>query len=627
MNKVERFDDIAIMPLTTEGFENLTVPQKKLAYHLAKAGLWGKLISLDQASKYNLPLFDGLISLYDKIDKETNLSKVIHNTLYVMFAHGGIYHTMSGERLTLPLTEKDLEEVKETHSDDYMKIVSILTNASIPQYRTVQKEGSDVVKSSGVNFYQDLTVDEVNDFRKSNYDIEKYGDEVPAFGFNERLVKKENGKIERQIISSVGLYGKYVKKIISSLEESLYYTENEQQHESISTLIEFYKTGDAELFDKHSVAWVKDQESQVYFINGLIESYDDPLGIGCTFESLVAFKNPIQTAKVKKIIDNIQWFENNLPVDKSFKKEKAQGLSASSITVVSMAGDTSPILPLGVNLPNSDWVRRKHGSKSVTLANVDFSRGSYEISLREALYLPEYQSCVERYAGMTGVLHTDLHEIAGHGSCQVLPGVNSDVLSTYYSTIEESRADLVALYYIGEEKIKEFGIVDSTVDVKEAALAKYLVYLTNGSVAQLRRVKLGNDLTQAHFRNRQLISNWLFDNADKEKVCLIQDNGKYVVKIHDINYVKEMFGVLLAEIQRIKSEGDFEAAKNIVLKYGTVVDQEIHKEIIERIEKLNLASVVGFLTPELVLTENDVIIEQPESFFDQQMKFYKDCLI
>lgn len=622
--KVERLNDIAILPLDTNGFEKLEPSKKKLAYHLAQAGLWGKMICLDQMSKHNIPLLDSLTDIYSKTEKEDPIHQRLHESLFMLFTHGGIYHTMSGEKITLPLSKEDLNLLSVSYPEQYKIIDYVLNSEDVPAFRTVQNEGIDVVKNSGVNFYEGLTTKEVEEFRKNEYKLEQYGEEIPPFGFNEKLIKNDKGEIKREVISLHGLYGKYVEKIIESLNEALKYTENEKQHNSIAALIEFYKTGDAKLFDKYSIAWTLDQSSEIYFINGLIESYDDPLGIGCTFESLIAFKNPIQTEKVNKIIENIQWFEDNLPIDKSFKKEKANGLSASSITVVSMAGDTSPVLPLGVNLPNSDWIRKKHGSKSVSLANVDSSRSGYESVLREALYLPQYQSIINQYGDLTSGLHTDLHEIAGHGSGKVNPGVNTDVLSTYYSTIEECRADLVALYYIADEKLKEFGVFDSSVNVKEAALAKYIVYLTNGAIAQLRRVKEGNDLTQAHFRNRQLISNWIFNHANPEKVRMIKDNGRYVIEINDLEHVKEMFGVLLAEIQRIKSEGDFEAARDIVLKYGTKVNPIIHKEIVARIAKLNLATVTGFLTPELVEVDNDIIIVQPESFMEQQLRFYKE---
>jgi dipeptidyl-peptidase-3 len=614
----ERFNDIVILQLDTEGFEKLSEKQKKLAYHLSNAGLWGRRISLDQGSVHNVPFMDALIELYGKVHKTYLLHKQIHESLFILFAHNGIYHSTSGEKLSLPLELDTLMAYSDKEPELINKVKSIWFDGNIPQFRTVQKDGVDVVKESGGNFYHNLTTEEVNKYRQDNYPKVK-GDEVPPFGFNERLVKNENGGISREIISEDGLYGPYVKQIIKHLIQALEFTENDQQYYSINTLIDFYKTGDAFDFDKHCVAWAQDRDSHVYFINGLIESYEDPLGIGCTFESVVAFKNPLQTAKVNKIIDNIQWLEDNLPFDKSFKKDKAIGLSASSINVISMAGDTSPSLPLGINLPNSDWIRKKHGSKSVSLANVSSSRSSYEVQIREALFLKKYHSVLETYNHMTNDLHTDLHEIAGHGSGKTLEGVNTDILGAYYSTIEEARADLVALYYMAEPKLKEFGVYDNSVNVEDAALAQYVSYLTHGAIGQLRRVELGNDLTQPHFRNRQLIALWVLEHADKEKVRMIEENGSHYIEIHDIGHVKELFGKLLGKVQTIKSTGDLDAAKELVMTYGTKVNQQIHSELLERMKKLDMPKVVGFITPMLVEKENTIVVEQSNNFFEQQM--------
>lgn len=622
MTYSERFGDIAIVELNTEGFDNLTDIQKKLAYHLSEAGLWGKQIALDQCSRHNLPLMTALVNLYKQTPVENTIKNTLGETLFVLFAHNGIYHTMSGERLTLPLTLEMLEQVKDVSLNDYEVVKAILSDKTIPEFRTVQKAGVDVVKESGMNFYENLTTEEVMAFREANYPkIE--GKKVPPFGFNERLVKQADGSIVRETICETGLHGKYVQEIVKSLRKALEFTESEEQYNAIKTLITCYETGSAEDFDKHCIAWVQDKHSDIYFINGLIESYKDPLGVGCNFESIVAFKDPMQTAKVEKIIEFIQYFEDNLPVDARFKKDKATGLSASSINVVSMAGETSPSLPLGVNLPNSDWIREDYGSKSVTLSNVDSSRNTYDVPLKKALYLARYQDVIDRYGNETGVLHTDLHEIAGHGSCKVLPGVSADDLSTYYSVIEECRADSVALYYVADPKLKEIGVFGEDVNVEEAALAKYVAYLTNGAIGQLRRVKLGNDLTQAHFRNRQIISTWVLEHADKDKISMVVENGAHYIKVEDVQYAQEMFGKLLAEIQRIKSEGDFEAAKALVETYGTKVNQEIHKEVLSRIEKLNLASVVGFITPELNETELSVNISNPDNFLEQKIRFYE----
>lgn len=620
MTYSERLNDIAIVKLDTSGFSEINIKNKMLAYHLAEAGMWGKMISLDQSSKFNIRLLDELICLYKELNKESIVWKQIKDTLFTFFAHGGVYHTTTGERLVFPLDIKELETVKDTpeHLAAAKYIADVLfSENSMPAYRTVQKDGVDVVKESGANFYSGLSTQEVENFRKDAYPIMD-SEEIPPYGFNERLIKNDS-KIEREVICVNGLYSRYIKQIIIHLEQALQYTENEKQYESIETLINFYNTGEASDFDKHCVAWTQDQNSHIYFVNGLIESYKDPLGVACNFESLVAFKDPSQTEKVNKIIKNIQWFENNLPFDSKFKKDKAVGLSASSINVISMAGDTSPVLPLGINLPNSDWIRKKHGSKSVTLANVDSSRNTYDVPLMRALYLAKYQDLIKRYGNETGVLHTDLHEIAGHGSGKVLDGVNTDILSKYYSVIEECRADLVALYYIPDEKLKEIGIFGEDVNVNDAALAKYITYFTNGAIGQLRRISIGKDLTQAHFRNRQIISTWLISHADKDKMAMVVKDGRYYIEINDLEYVRDLIGQLLSEVQRIKSEGDFESAKKLVETYGTKVNQLVHKEVLERVSSLNLATVMGFMTPILVNKGNDVVIDYQEDFLTQQL--------
>lgn len=620
----ERFNDIAVVELNTEGFDNLSDRQKMLAYHLSQAGLWGRFISLDQDSEHNIPLFNALIEIYNNSDGTLNTQ--VKDTLFVLFAHNGIYHNTTGHILSLALERDVLESYRSVNSEAVEVISGILFNDALPVYRTVQAETDsegnkvDIVQVSGANFYKNMNLDEVNALRATYPKHED--DEVPPYGFNERLVKTDNG-VERQVICENGLYGEYVSKIISELQQALAYTENDAQHASISTLIDFYRTGSAKDFDTHCVAWTRDTESDVYFINGLIESYKDPLGIACNFESLVAFKNPLQTAKVNKIIENIQWFEDNLPFDQKFKKDKAQGLSASSITVVSMAGDTSPSLPLGINLPNSDWIRVKHGSKSVNLENVSSSRSASEAVLRNELYLPQYQDIIERYGNMASSLHTDLHEIAGHGSGKVLDGYNSEDIGAYYSTIEECRADLVALYYVADPKLKEFGVFDSDVVVEDAARAEYVSYLTNGAFAQLRRIDLGKDLTQAHFRNRQLISNWVLEHADSNKVGMVERNGKTYIEVNDLSHAQELFGTLLAQIQEIKSTANVEKARDLVLTYGTKVNQDLHARLLKRMEALDMPRVTCFNTPMLVERNNRVVIEQPSSFFEQQLQLHQ----
>lgn len=622
MAHTERFGDIAVTQLNTEGFEKLNDKQKNLAYYLGQAGLWGRFISLDQGCEHNVNMFKTLIALRKLVSEGSEVYSQVHNSLLMMFAHNGVYHSTTGEKLELPLNQNSLTAFKVEAPELVQYLEDMWFSGAIRQWRTVQKDGVDVVAESGGNFYKGLTTDDVKEWRKKNYP-QMQGNEVPPFGFNERLYKDAEGNIVREVISVNGLYGEYVRKIVENLESALEFAENEKQLKSLQTLIDFYYSGDAKDFDKHCVAWVEDKDSSIYYINGLIESYDDPLGIGCGFESIVAFKNPIQTAKVEKIIEHIQWFENNMPFDDKFKKEKAVGLSASSVSVISMAGETSPTLPLGINLPNSDWIRGKHGSKSVNLENSASSRSSFEGGLRQAMYLPKYHALMEKNLNLTNGLHTDLHEIAGHGSGKVLDGVNTDVLGEFYSIIEECRADLVALYFMSDEKLQDFGIYDKSVNVPEAAMAQYVAYLSNGAFGQLRRIQSGDELTQAHFRNRQLIALWVLEHADKSKVSLVEKDGNVFVEVNDIGHVKDLFGQLLYKIQAIKSTGDFEQARNLVMTYGTKINKEYQKQIHQRVSMLGMPNTVCFMTPVLTKVGETVQLSQVEGFYEQQEKLFQ----
>lgn len=631
MTYKERFKNIQVLKLDTTSFEELPEEKKMLAYHLSNAGLAGRMIYLHQKSSENIPIFESVISLYKNLNSIKNktpeisaIESKVRDTLFVMFVNNGIYESATGQNIVsdLPFKVTDLETIKDLLPENYTNVnKALFCNKSLKEYRTVQKSGVDVVKDSGVNYYHNLTTEEVNLYRSEKY---KNKDKNIAYGFNEVLSKSErSGEITSKTIFEKGLYGKYIKQIILHLSKAVEFAENEQQKKSIESLIKFYKTGDAKDFYEHSVEWVKDQESFVYFVNGLIECYEDPLGLICSYESLVAFKDPIQTAKVKKIIDAIQYFEDNLPVDEKYKKEKAVGLSASSINVISMAGATSPVLPLGINLPNSETIRKEYGSKSVTLSNVDSARTTDDIKLNEVLYLEEFQSLVSYANKMAGTLHTDLHEIAGHGSCKTMAGVTNESLSMYYSVIEETRADLVGLYYIADEKMKEIGIYEKDANLHDIAKGKYIGYITNGSIGQLRRMELGKDLTQAHFRNRQLISTYLLHNCDHEKLNMVEKDGSYYIQLNDVSHVRDMIGVLLREIQRIKSEGDLNAAKKLVELYGTKINHFVHKEVLERFESLNLATTTGFRTPILELRNGKVVVEYYNDFIEEQLALYE----
>ncbi len=674
--QIDRFGKSAILNLNVEGFDKLPLQKKHLVYHLSMSGLYGRDLFLQQNYKHNLTVKTVLETMYQTIQSvdSTNLNNEIFSrfTQYLkeFWLHVGIYDCFSNKRLEVHFTEVEFNYLLsytefELNQSDLTLVRSILFDSDFTQlYKNIQADGVDVVAESGGNFYDNLTAAEVDIYRSVKYPRLH---NAPQFGFNSRLVKKtleediteshelyenslayllneyqkehelneeisvdNNVVIIEERISANGLYGEYVSNIIKHLEMSVEYAENNEQKASILTLIEFYKTGNPADFDVHSLAWVKDQESEIFFINGLIESYDDPKGIGCTFESVVAFKNPEQTEKVNKIIENIQWFENNMPVDSQFKKEEASGLSASSVTVAGMAGATSPTLPLGICLPNSDWIRAQHGSKSVNLANVHNARGESEGDLKSEFFLEDYQSIIKEHTSTSTSLHTDLHEVACHGSCKTLEGVSNEDLDIYYSVIEEARADLVGLYFINRNELVDFGVLEDNIDLKEFGLAQYVHYLTNGSLLQLRRVELGATLAQPHLRNRQLISNWLLEQAQESKCAeQVTQDGKTYIVVNDFDKCRELFGELLGEIQRIKSTGDFTAAKAIVEQYGTQVNYDLHSQILERVESINPPSLYGFTTPIYTEVKDesgnvvDYEVHQKDNFVEDQLYLSK----
>jgi dipeptidyl-peptidase-3 len=630
MSNVERFGNLEILKLNVNGFEFLTLDKKTLVYYLSEAGLWGRNVFYQQNYKHNLIVKKCLEVLYKYLSNQRSISEELiklESYLKKFWFNVGIYDSFSNKRLEVDFNieefEKMIGEAQLIFSPtDYDLVKSVLFDPEFTkEYKNIQQSGVDVVAESGGNFYENLTLMEVDQYRESKY---PKVEDSPQFGFNSVLVKHEDGIIEEKLIYKEGLYGEYITKIIDNLTKALRYTENVEQNNSIKKLIKFYETGKPEDFDSHSLDWVKDQESEIFFINGLIESYDDPKGVGCTFESIVAFKNPEQTAEVNKIIEHIQWFENNMPVDSKYKKDKAAGLSASSVSVSSMAGATSPTLPLGICLPNSDWIRAKHGSKSVNLLNVANAKDAGGSELKEEFILPRYLESTKLYSGASNSKHTDLHEVAGHGSCKNIPNVSNDNLDIYYSVIEESRADLVGLYFMPMKEMQELDIISKNYELKEYALAQYVGYITNGVILNLRRVELGKDLAQPHLKNRQLISTWILDNAKNKEVELVVKDGKHYIEVNDLYGCQKLFGELLGEIQRIKSEGNYEAAKAIVEKYGTKVNQEIHKETLARVEKLDIAAMTGFLTPiyKLEVVDNilvDVKMKVHNTFVDDQL--------
>lgn len=624
--------DMLAIPLNTSGFNDLPEKQKRLIYHLTKAGRWGNTISLMQTSEHNYETFnmfiDAWVKIKDASDISIDIKNEVHDALFTLFIHSGIYHNTTGELLNLKLSKttlKFLEAKFSNWNDFYSRVFSDKT----PLFQTVQNSKDDPVLNSGVGFYRSnynerINTQEVIDYRNKLLEELASDEEKRApNGFNNIIFKRSNGELFSSTINSSNIvFQEYIWGILNELRNALHYTENEEQRESILSLINVYITGKAIDFDQHCVKWTKDTQSNIYFVNGFIESYDDPLGVACTYESLVAFKNPKDEKRVSAIIKNIQWFENSLPVDSKYKKEKAFGLSASSVNVISMSGKTNPILPLGINLPNSDWIRKEYGSKSVTLSNVAQSTSNALNGLSKEFYLKEYLPIIEKYDDLNRNLHIDLHEIAGHGSCKTMEGVSKDSLGIYYSIIEEARADLVALYYSADQKFEELGVYGKD-ETNEIAKACYVSYFTNALLTQLRRIKIGNDLTQAHLRNRQLIASYILSKINSNDASLVFENGKHYVSISNVQAVRKQIGELLKEIQRIKSEGDFESAKSIVENFGTKVDLKIHKETLGRVEKLNLPSTIAYIAPKLFLDENNnVQILSNNNFIDTQIDLY-----
>lgn len=607
-----KFQDLQAIPLNTQGFEDLSLQQQILIYHLTMAGAVGAKITLKQMSPFNSPVIDLMINAYRASTHSVTSTKVkneIKNALFMLFIHSGIYHHMSGEKIKLPLSQDSLDFIKvNTLPKDFAHFEMAFSDQA-PVFLTVQNSTSDVVLESGVAFYPpNTTTEEIQKYiQEEAKQLTSEEEKRSPFGFNRLIKRDQHGNLQSLFISAKkdNPFSGECHRIIYHLKQALPFSENEQQLKSIQSLIHFYETGNSVDFDNHCVDWVKDQNSHVYFINGMIESYDDPLGIGCSFESLVAFKNPHDVERVDSIIKNIQWFEDHLPIDPRFKKEKAKGLSASSVNVISMSGRTSPALPLGINLPNNDWIRNKHGSKSVTLSNVANSRTEIESPLLKEMHLEQYHEILQKHDHINKNLHIDLHEIAGHGSAQLLAGVSQEDLSSYYSIIEECRADLVALYYAGEQQLEEFGIYPKG-KTDEIALSLYVSYLTNGLLGQLRRVKLGNDLTQAHLRNRQIIASWVLSHIKEEHALLMKQGGKSYIKINDVNAVRQKIGELLAIIQRIKSEGDFKTAKYIVETYGTKVNPELHSEVLERVSSLELPNITAYIAPVMRLNDHGI---------------------
>lgn len=639
---VEQFGDLQLLRYRVAGFENLSLRQKELIYYLSEAALEGRDILFDQNGKYNLQIRKLLEAVYVSYSGDRNNPEFQGLEVYLkrVWFSSGIYHHYACDKFVPAFSPEFLREcieqvdvaslpLQDGESVQAMcdKLFPVMFDPKVMPKRVNQADGEDLVMTSAANYYEGVTQDEAEKF----YAMQKVAaDPHPVmYGMNSRLVKKD-GVLQEEVWKLDGMYGEAIQKIIFWLEKAETVAENEAQREVIRLLIDFYRTGDLKTFDTYSIAWLKDTNSKVDFVNGFIESYGDPLGMKASWESIVNFKDEEATHRTEIISQHAQWFEDHSPVSPSFKKEVVRGVSAKVITAAMLGGDLYPSSAIGINLPNSNWIRSLHGSKSVTIGNLTdaYNKAAKGNGFREEfVYSQEEKDLLEKYADITGDLHTDLHECVGHGSGKLLPGVDPDALKAYGSTIEEARADLFGLYYLPDEKLVELGLSPD----KEAYKAVYYAYMMNGLLTQMVRIEPGCDLEEAHMRNRQLIARWALENGKSKNVVeLVKKEGKTYVKINDYLQLRGLFAALLSEIQRIKSEGDYEAARALVEKYAVKLDATLHEEILNRYRSLHLAPYKGFVNPVYLPQYDaegrivDVKLDYTEGYIEQMLRYGRD---
>ena len=640
--QVDKFADVEILRYRVPDFEQLTLKQKEMIYYLTQAALEGRDILYDQNHKNNLTIRRTLEAVYENYKGDRNSEEFAALTTYLkqVWMGNGIHHHYSEEKFT-PAFSKAFFETAVTQTD--AKLLPLLENETAAQLvariapvifdptlypkRTNQEPGVDLILTSANTYYEGVTQAEVEAFYAKMKDP---NDNTPiSYGLNSKLVK-ENGQLVEKTYKVGGMYSAALERIVGWLEKAAAVAENDKQREVIEKLIAFNRDGDLKTFDEYAIKWVQDVESQIDFINGFTETYGDPLGMKASWESLINFKNIEATKRTQIISDNAQWFEDHSPISPEFKKEKVKGVSAKVITAAMLGGDCYPSTPIGVNLPNSNWIRRDYGSKSVTIENITEAYDQASLGsgfAEEFMWSKTELERAKKYGSLTNNLHTDLHECLGHGSGKLLPGVDPDALRAYGSPVEEARADLFGLYYMGDKKAVELGLLPDA----EAYKAAYYQYIMNGLMTQLTRIQPGKNIEQAHMRNRQLIASWVYEKGKADNVVeLKKRDGETFVVVNDYEKLRSLFGELLSEIQRIKSTGDYEAAKNIVETYAVKVNQEIHTEVLDRYKKLNLAPYRGFVNPvyTLVTDKNgkvtDVKISYDENYIDQNLRYSKE---
>ena len=656
VNTQERFADIQMLRYELKGFENLSLTQKIYIYCLSKATLLGRDITFDQQGKYNLRIRKTLEAVYLHYEgnRESEDFKAFEVYLKRVWFASGIHHHYGCEKFVPGFSEESFYEMVEAVADEYLPLskgqskedllgilVPVIFNPEVMPKRVNQTDGEDLVQTSACNFYENVSQAEVERFYARMK--EEGNEQAPSYGLNSKLTKR-NGELVELKWTEDGLYGAAIKEIVSWLLRAQKYAENEEQKHLIDLLVKYYRTGDLMDFDRYSIAWVQQHEGMIDFINGFIEVYGDPLGLKGTWEGIVEYKDLEATKRTQTISLNAQWFEDHSPVDPRFRKPEVKGVTANVICAAMLGGEEYPASAIGINLPNANWIRQEYGSKSVTIGNLTeaYNKAAQGNGFRDEFVIDEDTiSLMNQYEDITDDLHTDLHECLGHGSGQLLPGTDPDALKAYGSTIEEARADLFGLYYVADHKLVELGLTPND----EAYKAQYYGYLMNGLLTQTIRIKEGDKIEEAHMRNRALIAWWVMEHAEGAVELVKMDMNyasaedalkdsegniittKTYVKINDYAKLRHLFGELLAEIQRIKSEGDFEAARLLVEKYAVNIDPELHREILARYKKLNLAPYKGFINPKMTLEMDeegeitDVVLDYEESYVDQMLRY------
>ena len=639
---VDKFADIQVLRYEVTGFDELSLQQKKLVYYLSQAAIEGRDILFDQNCRYNLVIRRTLEAVYEHYAGNKSSADWTEFMVYLkrVWFSNGIHHHYGEEKFLPGFSQtffaeavKSIDAAKlplksrQTADQLLAELTPVMFDPAVMTKKVNRAQGEDLILSSANNYYQDVSQAEVETF----YDkMKDPADEQPvSYGLNSRLVK-ENGALTEQVWKIGGMYSTAIEKIVYWLEKAATVTENAQQKAVIDKLISYYRSGSLKEFDEYAILWVKDLDSQVDFVNGFTESYGDPLGIKASWESMVNFKNVEASRRTEIISNNAQWFEDNSPVDKRFKKEQVKGVTAKVITAAMLGGDCYPATPIGINLPNSNWIRKEYGSKSVTIENITdaYDQAAQGTGFSEEFYWSNAErDLIRKYGFLTDNLHTDLHECLGHGSGKMLPGVADDALKAYGSVIEETRADLFGLYYIADPQMIEIGLVPDA----DAYKAEYYKYLCNGLMTQLTRIEPGKQIEQSHMRNRAMIARRIYEKGQADKVVdMRQRDGKTFVVINDYAKLRELFGQLLAEIQRIKSEGDFEAAKELVETYAIKVEPKLHEEILERYKKLNISPYKGFVNPVYKPVADaqgnitDVTLNYTEGYAEQMMRYSKE---